>query len=236
MSETNVPATAGLNLSFSGALAALKPNTAVDETKVTSAGGRAYLQQMTIVNGQSKLANPPFDIQQGVFAVKLDRSSAIALGREIDVFIADVRPRAQRTQPDIAVSYEPDSELFQEIQSAYAAGVKWNVCGYDYLLLTRDGKFVTFFAGTATLNQISYHPTDKEKLLLFNRLNRAVRMKTDFISIPAKNQSWWGCELEECLEFSCETVTDDEFMRAVELFRNPKGTDEQDEEDGVRSL
>ena len=199
-----------------------------DVKVATDLGGAGiYLPYLTITQGSSPLCAPPYSWPQGNFALKQGRSEVHNLGKELDVFICDWRPKAMfsdKARNVIKAIHDHEDPEFEEFKAKAEEREKGFFWGYEFLLYHgTTGKFMTMFCNNATLRRAA-----REKG--FSYLHKKAIISTK--PIQDKDYSWWGIELtplttafDNPLDKECVIAQINAFKSAVHEERPEDGDD-----------
>jgi len=186
MSENELTITGGNDL----AILDLPPISAPAIAKEPSF---SLLPYITVVQGLSPLAQPPHQVQPGNFALHTGKDDFEVLGKEFDVFLADMRYKATRWMDQkMTVTTDRESTMFREFGTNSDNGIDGYRWGFEFLLYVGSlGVYATLFCNNVSLRIAA-------KNYLVPRMRTVCTIKQDFIE--GKKHKWWSLKSAECNE------------------------------------
>lgn len=178
--------------------------------------------------------------QGGDYAVIVDGETAKSLGDTIDVLVLARRPKALDMSDTEAVvqSYDPNSDLFKDIQARSAEQDSGCQYGVSFLIAERStAQCYEFFCGSVSLRRETdaiwaYSPKTKEQIEQFKLKGytpgqpKPLTLKSK--NIRKKTYSWFVPVLQDCsTPFGKTQIPSPEVIRKeMERFLNPTKDEE----------
>lgn len=189
-------------------------------------GSGIYLPYLVITQGSSPLCAPPYSWNQGNFALKQSRSEVHNLGKELDVFICDWRPKAMfsdKSKNVIKAIHDHQDPIFEEYKAKAEEKEKGYYWGYEFLLYHgTTGKFMTIYCNNPTLRRAA-----REKGFAY--LHKKCILATK--PIQDKDYSWWGIDLLPLTTAFDNPMDKDTVTAQINAFKSVKEEETPDEED-----
>ena len=192
-----------------GILSTLPP---VQAPEIVEEAQSIFLPYLTVVQTGSKIASPPFQEPAGSFILHHSKTDHVNLGKELDIFICDMRHKAMHfSEKGVVSQYDPQSQEFKDIVAqadAKADGFAW---GYEFLIYLGDsGKYATFFCNTVSMRMSAGRH-------LAPRVRQMVTLMTDFIT--HKSYSWWSFKTQPCEVPLAVPATQSSLVQEIERFQ-----------------
>lgn len=167
----------------------------------------AYLPRLQLMTSSSDIC------KTGAFPINhyalINGQNHTDVGLEVDALIIAWRPKAMKMADDIVVSYNPNDDLFRQIQQESETKDSGCMYGPEFLVFTQ-GKFATFFLGSKSAR--------KEGQNVRARLGQIATLKSKLIEWKA--YKWQAPVVIPCNSPfdlpSTEAITEE-----VEKFNNP---------------
>lgn len=173
--------------------------------------------------------------QGGDFAVIMDSETAKPIGDSIDILVLARRPKAldMSDLEAVIVSYDPNSDLFKDIQARSAESDSGCQYGVSFLIAERStASLYEFFCGSVSLRRETdtiwaYSAKTKEQIEKFN-LKGFVPGQPKPLTLKSKNvrkktYSWFVPKVQDCsTPFTKNQVPSPEVIqKELERFLNP---------------
>lgn len=181
-----------------------------DDKAFNSMSSGSFLPRLQLMSAASDLCKKgQFPINHYAF---ITGQSHVDVGAEVDILVIAWRPKAMKIGgEDVLVSYNPDSDLFRQIQVESNGKDSGCMYGPEFLVyIGSEKKFATLFLGSKSAR--------KEGDNVRARLGKLATMKSQFIEW--KSYAW---QAPTCI--ACNTPFDlpstEEIMAEADKFNNP---------------
>lgn len=178
-----------------------------------------YLPRVQLTQTSSDLVKNDKVAKGGYHALTFSKNKMVDMGKSFTAVVLAAKPKAIRFADSVVTSFDPDSELFKQIEAEADADSQGpSKYGTEYLLyLPEHQTFATYFFNTPSMR--------REVPAVHERLRMAATFTSNLVE-NKKKQSWFVPVIED-LSVPPELPEISEIQEQVDKFRAEKGTDLQ---------
>jgi len=180
-----------------------------DKMFQAATGGGDYLPRLQLMTSASEVCKKgEFPINH--FAIVRDQNYH-DVGESLDLLVIAWRPKAMEMDEEVITSFDPTTELFQDIQARSSQADSGCMFGPEFLCYAPDHDvYTTFFMGSKSLR--------REAPNMKARLQKAATLKPKLIE--TKKYSWYSTIVTAC-STPFDVPPNEDILAQVEKFKNP---------------